>query len=150
MRSALYTSWSATLSCLCLSGGCNQTSSTAAINSQQAFDYSPSEGTSTQRPINRWSRQLYEMEGRERLAMLGEVIQSAGNACSLATSAKLKGHYGKTDYWHAGCADSRQWLVSISRDGSTKVLSCEIVSKLGDSCDTVWPVTGKRSRSRKL
>jgi hypothetical protein len=128
---------SAVLSALCLAG-CNGPSESNAAASEPSVSYARLDPGSKAKPSNRYSRQLFEMNDQVRLAIFRKFMRESGEQCDLVTGAVLKGGYRHMDMWRVACSDSGEWLVSIEPDSSTKILSCDVMKKLGDDCHAVW------------
>lgn len=77
----------------------------------------------------------------KRRASLQAALVSSGEQCSLVTEALLKGGFEGTDLWRVSCADSGDWLVTVTDDQLTAV-SC---GKFANECRTAWASVSRTS-----
>ncbi|MGI8704291.1 MAG: hypothetical protein ACR2JJ_00565 [Sphingomicrobium sp.] len=118
---------------LCLAA-CDQASERTSA-SAPAFSYEAQFPGASKEPQNRYSRQLFEMNGQVRLATFRKLMVESDKQCDLVTEALLMGSYEGMDFWRIACTDSGQWRVSIEPDSSTRLMSCAAVEELGNNCE---------------
>ena len=123
---------------LCLTGCGGPADSNRAEVSEPTVSYDRLDSGSKAKPSNKYSRQLFDMNNQVRLATFRKFMIESGEQCALVTGAVLKGGYHHMDMWRVACSDTGEWMVSIEPNSSTKILSCEVMERLGDDCHAVW------------
>lgn len=84
-------------------------------------------------PTNGASWALFDDPAKRR-ASLQAFLVSSGEQCNLVTEALLKGGFEGTDLWRVSCADSGDWLITVT-DRQLTAVSCR---KSANECQTAW------------
>jgi hypothetical protein len=108
------------------------------VISEPTYSDAKLDPSSKAEPSNRYSRELFDMDGQMRRAMFRKLMRASGEQCDFVTEGVLRGGHKGTDMWRVACTDSGEWMVSIEPDSSTKILSCSNMKTLGDDCHQVW------------
>ncbi len=103
------------------------------------------------RPSNRYSQQMFDMDSGKRLSTFHALLTTSGEKCSAATEAVLKGSLKRKDDWRVTCTDSGDWMIEVSPDSSTRLLSCRMMTAMGIDlgCRKLWP-TAHNHRHRHV
>ncbi|HEV8676020.1 MAG TPA: hypothetical protein VGX21_18445 [Methylomirabilota bacterium] len=85
--------------------------------------------------------QLRKLPAATRTHALATTATSAGFACAGASSEYKGMDKDRRAYWRVDCSNGQSYMVSIDDDkaGSTKVVSCALMRKVGaDTCFVKW------------
>lgn len=73
-----------------------------------------------------------------RKISVAELATALGSECPSVTKSEYKGKTDDQVFYAVQCG-SRETLLGINFDGSTKGVPCELSEKLGSPCWTPWP-----------
>jgi hypothetical protein len=84
-------------------------------------------------------RHLMQLPPERRVALLGDVVGSAGHPCA-ATDAAFLGMRADTAYHHVSCRSGTGYIVALQGDerGSTYTVPCGRMVAAGLACPADW------------
>jgi hypothetical protein len=85
-------------------------------------------------PTSESSFEMLRVDPPARRADFQRMLNQLGKRCGSVTEAILKGGFEGTDFWKIDCADSGEWLLAFSAQGTT-VVSCDQSPK---ECSNAW------------
>lgn len=71
----------------------------------------------------------------DRRNVVRGMIVEQGKSCNLVTEMVLRGGFDGIDLWHAVCADSGEWLVTVETSWQPRIESCTEKPK---ECQEAW------------